>query len=613
MDLRPVSQIVFAWTCLMLAGPAWSQELVLVENAKSPYRIIISVDATMQENYAAELLQQHVEQMTGCALPIEPDDGRPIDSEIVIGFNRRLGHLGLNLTRDSFGREEFLIKTIGRTLVIVGGSPRGVPYGVNSLLTDEWGCRWFTPQLNRIPKHERLTLPPTDRRYEPAFEWRNAFFWSGIDPDWAFHNYQHKRFSALRPEQGWSGALASNHAHTVGALLPPHKYLKDHPDWFWEGKGEENRANAWAHDRGWIGMCLTNPHVTRTAAQNLLAQRDTRNRSDQFFVISALDNGDWCECENCRAWHRRELGGELPDDSGHWPHGALWLDFAARIHERIKDEPGAPKIMVLAYGYAPEPPARPADHKDLGVFYAEVVVDQFHPLDGPSNETFQRRLAGWQQSVGTAYVWLYRNNFHNWSLVHPNMHIFAEDFRYLRKVGVKGVFAQGNQMAYWGRRFSGEMNELRAYLLVRLLWNPDLDWRQERREFCAAYYGEQAGAVIEQYLDDLHEAFAAHEVRTTSNLFPDDFKWISSDRFARWHRYMDKALALAEDEPHKKLVRIARLPIQLTEADIEEDPTRRKAMLQAYLDNARSLSVAQNISENRSYRLWADQMGLQWE
>ena len=604
------ARVAFLIVCLMGVRTALCQDLVLVENGKSPYCIVIGADATMQDHYAAQQLQQYVEQMTGFKLPILADDSRPIDTEIIIGFNRHFDQLSLEVTKNSFGPEEFLIKTVGRTLVIVGGTPRGVPYGVNSLLTDEWGCRWFTPLLKRIPQHERLTLPKTDRRYTPPFEWRNTFFWSSRDSEWAFHNYQHNRYTALRPEQGWNGALASNVAHTARTLLSPEKYLEDHPDWFWIGKDNENRSNAWARDHGWIGFCLTHPEVTKTAAQNLLAHREDINRNNQFFVISAMDSGDWCECESCRAWHQREIGSNLPADSAYWPHGALWLDFAARIHEQIKDEPSAPKIMVLAYGYSPVPPAKPAGHQDLGVLYAEIVADQFHPLDRTSTATFQERLTGWQRSVGTAYVWLYQVNYNKWAFVHPNMHVFAENFRYLRKVGVKGVFAQGNQMDNSGQRFDGEMNELRAYLLARLLWNPDLDWRQERREFCAAYYGEKSGAVVEQYLDDVRKAFVEQGVHGAQSVPVDRFKWITPEMFARWYAIMDKAESLAEDDEHKRLIRISRLPIQFTEASITEDPAKRKVMFQAYLDNARSLGAAQHINEGKNHDNWAQEMGL---
>ena len=86
--------------------------------------------------------------------------------------------------------------------------------------------------------------------------------------------------------------------------------------------------------------------------------------------------------------------------------------------------------------------------------------------------------------------------------------------------------------------------------------------------------------------------------------------WITPEIFARWNATLDKAESLAEDEPHKKLVRISRLPIQFTEASIVEDQAKRKVMFQAYLDNARSLGAAQIIRENRHYNEWAQEMGL---
>lgn len=52
------------------AGTAPAQNLVLVEDGKSPYRIMVAVDATMQEHYAAQQLQRYVKEMTGAKLPI---------------------------------------------------------------------------------------------------------------------------------------------------------------------------------------------------------------------------------------------------------------------------------------------------------------------------------------------------------------------------------------------------------------------------------------------------------------------------------------------------------------------------------------------------------------
>ncbi len=228
--------------------------------------------------------------------------GHLIETEIIVGFNRHMDRLGLDLEKDSFGPEEFLIKAIGKSVAIVGGTPRGVLYGVNSLLTDEWGCRWFTPLLNRIPGHKRLTLRTLERRYQPPFEWREAQYWSGPDNNWTFHNFLNQDFAKLRPEQGWHPGLSHNYfVHTALSLVPPDKYMEEHPDYFWTGEGDEPRSNPWAADRkGWIGLCLTNPDVARIAAQSLLEARRKQPEGDLYYCIYSMDYGDWCECPRCR-------------------------------------------------------------------------------------------------------------------------------------------------------------------------------------------------------------------------------------------------------------------------------------------------------------------------
>ncbi|MEE3372701.1 MAG: DUF4838 domain-containing protein [Planctomycetota bacterium] len=585
-------------------------DLELSAGGKSSYRIVVGLDGSVQDHHAAEVLQRYLKEISGAELPIINDDNVLGDREIVLGCNRHVDLLDARLRREPFGEEAFRIKTVGKHLIIVGGSPRGVLYGVNSLLTEEFNCRWFTPQLRRIPKQERLVLAPTDRRYEPDFEWRDVFFWSGIDNEWSFHNFLNKKFAKLRHEQGGRGGFAWRQ-HTALQLIEPERYLEEHPEYFWKGNDEQPRTGG----NNGLGICLNHPAVPRIAAARLLEERRKSPAGDLYYCLSAPDRAAWCECNHCQSFHKQQSGGVLPKVPAQWNHGADWFNFATRVQTLLRNHPNPPKISVMAYGYHPSPPYNPVMHKDMHVFYAELVASQFHRLDDPqNNSTFQQRLKGWLQCAGSVYVWLYQVNFsESWCFVHPNMHTLSDDFRYLRRLGVKGVFAQGNQMAWWGQRFAGEMNELRAYLLARLLWNPDLDWRAERRDFCAAYYGPAAGRVIEAYLDDLTAAFVKHNVAGPATLMNDaTFSWITPDMFARWYAYMDEAESLAVDKEHKRLVRIARLPIAFTEAHCQKDTAKRKAMLQSYLHTARPLGAAVLVGENQHFIDWSRRRGLQY-
>lgn len=93
--------------CLCLTSISWPaagetvqpRELVIVENGASDYRIVIARDASVQENYAAQELQKHIEEMTGLQLPIVADDNTLVPAEIVVGFNQHTRRLAPSLKR----------------------------------------------------------------------------------------------------------------------------------------------------------------------------------------------------------------------------------------------------------------------------------------------------------------------------------------------------------------------------------------------------------------------------------------------------------------------------------------------------------------------------------
>jgi len=249
---------------------------------------------------------------------------------------------------------------------------------------------------------------------------------------------------------------------------------------------------------------------------------------------------------------------------------------------------------------------------------------QFHALsdpDCPNNTISRGRLAGWLKYAGSVYMWLYRGgNTISWTKVHSNTHLIAEDMRYLRSVGVKGIFAEGNQCGWRGDRFFGEMTELRAYLLARLMWNPDLDWQQERRDFLEAYYGPEPAGVIERYLGDLAQTFARHKVHSHGGSYDQGdnggfASWATPVMIARWYAYMDEAESLAADAERKRLVRIARLPIQMTELLITGDEPKRRELMQAWLDDSRALGANDmpKRKEHAPLRNWADANQLEWK
>jgi len=77
----------------------------------------------------------------------------------------------------------------------------------------------------------------------------------------------------------------------------------------------------------------------------------------------------------------------------------------------------------------------------------------------------------WQPVAPLLYVWDYTPNFAHYQQPFPNFDALQPNVQFFVKHGVKGLFEQGNYSAGG----SGEMGPLRAYVLSKLLWNPNAD------------------------------------------------------------------------------------------------------------------------------------------
>jgi hypothetical protein len=108
--------------------------------------------------------------------------------------------------------------------------------------------------------------------------------------------------------------------------------------------------------------------------------------------------------------------------------------------------------------------------------------------------------------------------------------------------GVKGLFEQGN---YSPGGF-GEMGPLRAYLLAKLLWNPDTNLRQHQDEFLSAYYGKAADS-IRAYLELLHRQ--VRDGKTHAHIFdPPTAGYLKPEFLSEADTLLAQAEKAAEDD-----------------------------------------------------------------
>ncbi len=151
------------------------------------------------------------------------------------------------------------------------------------------------------------------------------------------------------------------------------------------------------------------------------------------------------------------------------------------------------------------------------------------------------------------------------------------------------------------------MGPLRAYVLAKLLWDPETDVRKHITEFLNAYYGKAANH-IRAYLELSHrpvreQGFHAHIFdRPTA-------PYLNDEVIAAADKLFDQAEQAADNDTVRFRVQVTRLPVWYVKlATNRVAGNARMELVGRFLSVARKAGIT-NISEGRSLNDWAKQFG----
>ena len=534
--------------------------LTLAQGGASGYQIVVPAGAATGDTEweGARQLQDYFERLSGAALPIVTDSEIVQQKEICIGGTNRGGPATAGLKPEGFVK-----KADGEMVFLAGKDARGTLYAVFSFLEEQLGVRWFTPELTVVPPRSDLVRidAALDDKQEPVFEYRDDYWSVAFDRDWSAHNKLNSLNVGDLSSYG-GGVGYAMFAHSLEWLVPDTLYDGDPALFSWRiDQGARTKAQ----------RCLTNPDVLDITVANARARLSGPD-DDRILSITQLDNGDYCQCENCEREAAR-LGGQ----------SGLMVWFVNQVARALG---GAfPKVVfdTFAYQYTRRPPTVLVPGPDGNVAEPNVCVRLCsieccfaHPLEKCGHErdesltdyvkdipsTFAQDIAGWQKYCQRLYIWDYVTNFLNSMLPFPNFQVLGPNLQYFARNHVQGVFAEG---LYNGR--VGEFNEMRAYVLAKLLWDPNADTEAHMMDFMTAYYGAKAAPFLKEYLDII-----TRKTVKTSHLFC--FNWHYQNTFLRlWDtlpmdRLWDKAEKAAENQWQLDNIRRSRLSLRVYKADM---------------------------------------------
>ena len=134
--------------------------------------------------------------------------------------------------------------------MLTGGKPRGTLNAVYTLLEEKLGVRWFTSELEVVPKLGAVKLPELNQTYVPLLQYREDF-WTEMmrDANFAARHRLNGQHHKLGDKHGGRAAVYFPFVHSFDLLIPRELY-QDHPEYFPMING--TRTN------GYVQRCLSN-------------------------------------------------------------------------------------------------------------------------------------------------------------------------------------------------------------------------------------------------------------------------------------------------------------------------------------------------------------------
>jgi len=559
-------------------------KLVIADGNVSDYRIVLSNQASPSEQHAANELQAFLKEISGAELPIVTDDTQPGSSEIILGDNAHLRSLNTRIDWEKLGNEGFVIRTVGENLVIAGGKLRGTMYGVYTFLEDHLGCRWFSSKVSDIPKSDRIEIGAIDEVQTPILEYREPFYTDAFDADWAARNKANSNSARLNGGRGGKVAYA-HFVHTFYPLMSPSEFFDEHPEYYSEIDGKRT------HERA--QLCLTNPDVVKIATERVIRWIEEAP-SATIFSVSQNDWRGWCQCQECTAIDEREES-----------HSGTMLHFVNQIAEAIEKDYPDKAIDTLAYQYTRKPPKYVKPRPNVIVRLCSIECCFSHPLETcEMNASFKEDIEGWSKVSDRLYIWDYVTNFSHYIQPFPNFDVLKPNIQFFVNHGVKGIFEEGNYSGGGG----GELAELRAYVMAKVLWNPDYDAQKAMDEFLEGYYCKAAGPIGE-YIDMLHKKVRDDNIHMTIRARPDS-EFLAPEIIQRAEELFDEAEEVADDEDVLHRIQVARLPIQYVQiSTLPETNPKRAAIIDKFFKVVDKTGIT-NISEGRSMAQYKEMLGI---
>ncbi len=555
------------------------KKLQIVKNGCSPYHIVGSYFADECERYAASQLQKYIYESTNTLIPYFSDICPKISDEIIVGYEARNAKEYINENEiNQLDDEGFIIRTTNdNNIVICGKTSRGTLYGVYEFLERFLGFNAFTKDVEKIDYVKELCVEEIDIMQNPDFEYRDAYFRGAFDGEFASKIRLNTSVADISREKGSNMKFFSAH-HSFESLLPSKVYFKEHPEYYAEIDGKRSPSQP----------CLSNPDVVKEMTANLLKTIES-NPHAKVFSVAQNDNRDYCRCENCR---------KIDEQEGS-PAGSM-ITFVNKIAEVVEKKYPDVLIHTFAYQYTRKAPKHVRPKKNIIVRLCNIECEWSKPFEilaakNPKSNAaeFIKNIKEWTSICDRVYIWDYAVNFANYLQPFPNYYQMAENIKFYKKHGIRGVLQQGN-FSYGD---GAAMDELKSYLIGKILWNTESDVDSLTDKFLCGVYGNGA-PYIKEYIKLVSESVKEYAL----NIYDaPDSPYFTDELVEKCDFLFKMAEDAAENDEIKARIQREHLSVEYLKTVRMENDEQRCAAVDILAEKIKSFKLTEIMERTNLY------------
>ncbi|MCL5103203.1 MAG: DUF4838 domain-containing protein [Armatimonadetes bacterium] len=543
--------------------------------------------------YAASELQSHVKKITGATLPIVTDDVNLQGTRILVGESAATAALGLHSS--DFDQQEYLIKFMPNTLVLMGRDAQGqtnpgfvvdatVPspyddigtcYAVYDFLERYCGVRWYLPTDFGLVCSSVSTLSATGTqiRRSPSMKCRYTATVYRMPADFSLDTYANPypdansisqrdmQMFALRQRFGGERYHVN---HSFGVY--DDQFAATHPDWFGQGLDQPAYANP-----GFQAQVVSDVrnYFDGNLDETLWGRIEWGATPWRYFPNSGVvwgdyyslapnDNSNWAVAD---AAYLNKPGGQ----QGYWGGYAsdyVW-GFANTIAGQVaQTNPGKYLTNFFYWDWfaIPSFPLHPNVAPSVTMFTRDGWFSQVW------KDRYLKHLSTWGSQPGRRYyVWLYFNYpYYDGMMTSPSYRAFpgffahdiVKQMKLFHQAHVRGFLIEPTYINPSQSMRHGLWEALEMYVTFKLADDPTLDGNALIDEFFTKFYGA-AAAPMEQLYDEIEAVWIDPANHLPNGPTGEALHWGllgTQERMDHWAQLMQQAKAAAVTQIEKDRV-----------------------------------------------------------